>query len=623
MNRRLALLVTTMSLCMATPVFSQAVAKYYLFEDSSRNLVAAQALSLFQQNKFTRQNDQHYNPGFTRSVFWLAVVIDSTIKPDSLRVLIGNPHINRLDLYAVRNNVAEQTYSTGDHFPYHQRPIETTKFAFPLTYDCYLYLLRVDKHNESLQLTYEVVGSESLVNLESQHAIITGLLTGMIVLLLIFGCYLAFITRKAIYIFYIVYVSSGWLWVLSDLGFTYKYLWPDYPWLASRARPVFSEVTIILSIQFLRYYIGGIRSNLLKKVLDITTIILVVSLLLLLAPLKENDAPLLAWIVLKLIPALAALYVILGTVALLSEVKAGNKMARFYLAALIPLMMFVSVNVLNHSGLINITGTMLDHYGVGLGYVIEIIVLTFGLAYQFNIYRVEKNRLQLAYEVQQKKNAMALIETEARERKRIADELHDIAGSMLSAARLNLTSAIESGFAANAPVRDKLVTANEALATVSNAVRTLSHALSPIMLQRVGFKKSVEGIASLFNTSGRLKVEVVVIGFEDYNSIHENVYNVLYGIIYEFLNNIVKHANASGAIIQLVEHDESITLSIEDNGTGLLTDLDKQNSKGIAGIISRIRFLNGEIVFDNTPGGLIITIEIPKEEYENTGSLSR
>jgi signal transduction histidine kinase len=294
-------------------------------------------------------------------------------------------------------------------------------------------------------------------------------------------------------------------------------------------------------------------------------------------------------------------------------------MALFYLGALIPLMMLVFINLLNHSGIIDITGTSLEHYGVAVGYVCEVVILTFGLAYSFNRHRVEKEGLQLKLALQQKENARALIETEARERKRIADELHDIAGSMLSAARLNISSVRESNLFSNNENALRLQKADEALNIVSNSVRNLSHALSPIMLQKLGLRKSIENAASFFSSSGKLGVELVVIGFEEYDPALENIYTTLYSITYEFLNNVVKHSGASSAIIQLVEHEDSINLMVEDNGKGL-SQAEHQPQKGLSGIISKINYYNGTIAFDNTGTGLVISIEIPKLSYEKTGS---
>jgi signal transduction histidine kinase len=430
------------------------------------------------------------------------------------------------------------------------------------------------------------------------------------------------ITGKRIYIFYLLYITAGWLWVISDLGYGFKYLWPGSTWFASRSRPVFSELTIALSLQYLVYYLGGIRKRWLKRSLFITSFIGLGFVLLWLIPVDVYEAKELSWVMLISIPLLTAVYVVLSLVTLSMEAYRRNVMALFYLGALVPLMLLVFVNILNHSGLLNISGSSLDHYGVAMGYVCEAIILTFGLVYRFNMYRLEKEKLQVAFERQQKENAKALIDTEGRERKRIADELHDIAGSMLSAAKLNISSIRENEALASEESRLKLNKAEEAITAVASSVRNLSHALSPVMLEKVGFNKSIEKVVSFFNSSRKIRIETVLTGFDTYDPSFEQEYTVLYGITYELLNNIVKHSQASNAILQLTEHDDSITLILEDNGSGLKEEFDKQNTKGLAGIISKINYFNGSIEFDSGNSGLTIAIEIPKRTYETKDSTS-
>jgi len=94
---------------------------------------------------------------------------------------------------------------------------------------------------------------------------------------------------------------------------------------------------------------------------------------------------------------------------------------------------------------------------------------------------------------------------------------------------------------------------------------------------------------------------------------HEK-YSVLYGILYELINNIAKHAQATHALVQLIEHDDSVVMIVEDNGKGLdKAAMEMSATHGLMAIQSKIHYLNGAIIFDAAhPHGLIVTIEIPK-----------
>jgi signal transduction histidine kinase len=620
-SKKILLVYLALQLCMnSLAQQTDTHISYYILEDASLQLTPGQALERFTNNGFTLQGSNQFNPGFTKSVYWLAVKIDSSANPDSLKLIIGQPVVNQIDFYSVDENLSPHfLYKTGDYFPFKQRPYPTVEYAFPLSKQSTLYLLRIDKHNESLQLTFNTLAATEFISSQTNNSVITGALTGIIILLLIFGLYLSIITGNKVYIFYVLYITSGWLWVLSDLGYGFKYIWPENTWFANRSRPVFSNLTIGFSLQYLIYYLGNIRNKFLLKLLKATSYFGLIIVGVWLLPLNVYNAAQLSWFLLISIPLTAFVYVITTFITLVVEVRHRNVMAIFYLAALMPLLFLVVTYLLNHSGFINISGTFIEHYGVACGYVIEAIILTFGLVYRFNTYRVEKEQLHIAYERQQKENAKALIDTEAKERRRIADELHDVAGSMLSAAKLNITSIKETDALA-VDAKHKLEKAEEAINIVSGSIRTLSHALSPIMLDKIGLKKSIGNIVAFFNSSRKLHIETVIIGFETFDPRLENIYTAIYSIVYELLNNIAKHSKASNAILELVEHEESIILIAEDNGIGFKED-STSNTKGLSGIISKVNYFNGSIVFDNNDNkGVIISIEIPKQTYESKDS---
>jgi two-component system, sensor histidine kinase LadS len=248
--------------------------------------------------------------------------------------------------------------------------------------------------------------------------------------------------------------------------------------------------------------------------------------------------------------------------------------------------------------------------------VVEVVVLTFGLAYRFNSYRYERIQMLIKMNLQQTKYAQTIITAQNNERRQLADQLHDVAGSLLSAAKLNLSSVREKELIIDAEANQKLTRAEEAVTSIADMLRNLSHAISPVMLDKVGFRKSVERVVEIFNTPGKLQVELVIFGFEEEHANMREKYSILYGILYELMNNIVKHAQAKNALVQLIEHDDSISMIVEDNGKGLAAnDMERHASHGLATIQSKIHYLQGSLMFDSAhPHGLILTIEIPKEK---------
>lgn len=173
---------------------------------------------------------------------------------------IGHHHINRIHFYFVSDSSIRTQWITGDYYPFRQRPVEATGFYFPVNRKG-IYLARIDKRNESLQLSYRLTDIKQALQEESRTKTVLVLFTGMLLLLIIFGLYLFIIEKDRLYLYYILYIATGWLWVLSNAGYGFEYLWPNTPWFASKARPVFVLAPLIFASIFLIRYIGGVKNR--------------------------------------------------------------------------------------------------------------------------------------------------------------------------------------------------------------------------------------------------------------------------------------------------------------------------------------------------------------------------
>lgn len=591
--------------------------RFYLLEDKAGNYAAEEVWQYFQQGKFIEQHTNSFNPGFTTSEYWLVVSSEtSTIKDLQLR--IGTSQINEIDFYVINKDTPELVSKTGDIYPFRSRPVSSLNFRFQINPENPYYLLRINKKNESLQLTFEVAPRHQFDEQLMESSVVFGIFTGVIVLMIVFGLFLFTINREPVYLFYSLYIACGWLYVLSNQGFGYKYFWPDSPWLAQRARPIFTMLTMAFSIHFLEAYAGKSKRWIqwtLYGLVGIAYGLLLINFLMF--DLMESSR--VGYYFQILLPALALIYIICLMTTLFQKIASGNRMALFYLASMLPIIVFTMIQVSYYSGAMDVSGSYLQVYGQATGYLLESLILTFGLAYRFNNYRLEKELLLIAVNQQQVKYTKAIISTQESERRKLADQLHDVAGSLLSAAKLNLSSIREKTLLPN-DAQAQLASAEESVTHIADILRDMSHAISPVMLDKVGFRQSVEKITSIFNASGKITVELEMIGFESMNSNFREKYSVMYGILYELMNNIAKHAQAKHALIQLVEHENSFVMMVEDNGVGLAhTKKDTNDTQGLAAIRSKIHYLNGTIAFDQAlPTGLIVTIEIPKENDETS-----
>lgn len=195
------------------------------------------------------------------------------------------------------------------------------------------------------------------------------------------------------------------------------------------------------------------------------------------------------------------------------------------------------------------------------------------------------------------------------ERRRLADQLHDEVNGLLALASLNVSSALEKGVG-DREAEKKLTRAQDVLTAVSSTVRDISHRLTPLALERSGFRQAIEELAESVNFSGKIWVETVVIGFDQPASSAAPLHNDLYRITQELIQNVLKHARATSARLEAIEHTDRVTLIVEDDGVGI-AQLDP-DGQGLATIRSRVAYLNGHFEISRKPeGGTMVAVEVP------------
>jgi len=211
---------------------------------------------------------------------------------------------------------------------------------------------------------------------------------------------------------------------------------------------------------------------------------------------------------------------------------------------------------------------------------------------------------------QQNLATTAIIETEEKERKRIAQDLHDSVSQLMMAAKINLTVVgNELPFTDDAQ-KGRFQKAINLVDEGFKEVRTISHNMMPQALLESGLalviKQFIENIEN--NT---IAINLFTKGFEDH--FDNAIETILYRILQECINNVMKHANASRVDISLIRDEENISMTIEDNGKGFdAKDVSFYNGMGLNNMRARVNFLKGKIEMDSHPGqGTLISVYIP------------
>jgi signal transduction histidine kinase len=141
-------------------------------------------------------------------------------------------------------------------------------------------------------------------------------------------------------------------------------------------------------------------------------------------------------------------------------------------------------------------------------------------------------------------------------------------------------------------------------------VRSIAQQMMPNALIKSGLVSAVRDFVNKIQ-SDKLKIVVQAEGID--KPLDDNVEAVLYRVIQESVNNVIKHAGATMLDIFLLRDDNEITVTIEDNGKGFdSSDRRKFDGIGLKNIVSRVEFLKGTVDISSQPGkGTLVAIYVP------------
>ena len=108
-------------------------------------------------------------------------------------------------------------------------------------------------------------------------------------------------------------------------------------------------------------------------------------------------------------------------------------------------------------------------------------------------------------------------------------------------------------------------------------VRKIAHNMMPDALMRLGLYDAVEDMAGNINENNEVNIQVNNIGFN--SRLDETKEVMLYRIVQELINNILKHAEAKNIIIQFSQHENELTLAVEDDGNGFNVEQGKKDGR--------------------------------------------
>ncbi|PKK37257.1 hypothetical protein BWI96_07885 [Siphonobacter sp. SORGH_AS_0500] len=452
--------------------------------------------------------------------------------------------------------------------------------------------LRVKENNYKLSLSpfylfEKTVGQEFI----SKQTLYQHLYVGGMMLMLCFGIALMLLFRSRLYFLYSACVSTSLMVMLMQNE--YYYYWTSAIPEIVYNKDVFGILVVSIAICYFFFTKEFLKINKPSDQfwLKIGYVLIAILLILLITTYIAD---------LRLFELRAVFYPFLDglfLVTLLFAVKSFRrkyKPAWLFAFATVPVIVIGFIESLSNWHQIASSQLFNAYY---MGTLWEMFLLTLGIAYRFYLDQLQLLRVkETQYRVE--------MQTRHEERERMARDLHDKMGALLSAIRLNV-GLLKKMSSEN--MKDVFDQTDQMLLLASEECRNIAHNIYPAALLQLGL---LEMITEMYGQIESPKFTIHSEGFEKDRL--ETVMEVtLYSIIQETINNIFKHAEAKEVTIQLTWYKKQINLIIEDDGRGFEPSLVKKRGMGLQSMKRRVAIMNGKMEIDSKPGrGTIILVKI-------------
>ncbi|HQV60205.1 MAG TPA: sensor histidine kinase [Chitinophagaceae bacterium] len=246
-----------------------------------------------------------------------------------------------------------------------------------------------------------------------------------------------------------------------------------------------------------------------------------------------------------------------------------------------------------------------------IGSAVALVVVSF-LSYR-NYRQKQKLQQQRIYELETEKKLAAteaVLKGEEQERTRLAKDLHDGLGGMLSGIKYSFQT-MKGNLIMTPENHQAFERSMDMLDSSIREMRRVAHNMMPEALVKFGLDTALKDFCTDINQTGALNVSYQSIGMET-SVIEQTTAITIYRIVQELINNTMKHAAAKNAIVQVSRTNGILSVTVEDDGKGFDTAvLSQVRGIGWDNIKNRVEFLKGTLDVDSQPGkGTSVHIEL-------------
>ena len=546
---------------------------------------------------------------------WVKIPIKN-ISPSTNWLVINDHHINELKIWIVKDNKIIQSFPiTGDHFPFSSRQYPSIDFVYkiPVNHfsDCELIIASDKRHVKNI-LPIQFYSDYRFFKQSENKNIFYGILLGLVFIMLVYNFSLFFSTRLPLFVCYGIYLCTILLYFSAEMGYFFQYVIPEAPHLndvfpigviafsiipfivffnqmldLKKNKPVYYKINYFFLVGFSIILVAGLWCSYSGNFVEQGFWLMVyrfVSPTFLLILMAES-----VYCFKKKIPFSTYTTLSVGSFILMSIVY------MFHDAGYLP------ANILTSNAFI-------------VGIIIEIFIMTLAISARFKSYKKESELLLKVQQNEKDQIIKSVTTFKEQEMQRFSNLLHDSVGARLSAIRLNI-EALNNNDVSDFK-KDGFKEITKDISDLADDVRIFSHQISPMLLEKNGLIHTIKNLTDTVTRSGMLHIQLETLG--SLNSISFQYELMVYNILQELIQNIIRHAKANEAIVQVILEKELVSVFVEDNGIGF----DVSNTAeglGLMQIKKLITFVNGSINIKSAHNkGTTISIEFKIKNNEET-----
>ena len=359
-----------------------------VYEDRDGSASIAQVSAPGFASRFRVHREDVLNAGYSTSVFWLKIdlryLASADATPRQWLLELAYPPLDHLELYLQGADGGYRlAQRTGDALPYDSRQIRQNNYLFELPLQpgqATTVYLRLHSQG-SVQAPLALWSAEAYMEDQPTRLYVLGIIYGVLLVMLVYNLFIFLSVRDVSYLYYILYIASFGLYQVSVNGAGVAYFWPDSPWWANAATPLFIGAAGVFGCQFARHFLRlGKVSRGLDRLLQLLMLGGVVVMLL------AVSMP--YGIALRMATVLALLFTVSIFTAGLYAWSRGLRVARWFIIAWTAFLLGGLVNTLMVLGYLpNVFITM---YASQLGSALEVALLSLALADRINSMREQQ-----------------------------------------------------------------------------------------------------------------------------------------------------------------------------------------------------------------------------------------